>query len=287
MKMIAPRYQIPLLIGLCALAALALIPAVHIPSPAAASRAGAAAPVPTGPVTFNDTPPTMHEVAAKHLFIAQRKATGQKSFPDLVVKGIFIGAEKSVVLSLKSRPQANLRVWEDGSDRALSQITKPDDPRQPLAAFLREWKVKEISFNGISVEHQITGEVETYAVDYTPEKKVKDDASRGYGQGIIPQGGDGGPSDGVRTAGSNTSRPGQPQQQVTAPPVTQMADRISEIVQRMTPDQRKQFLQRVQQNMTGGNQNNSAAAKQPAAKNSVSGSKNSKSKTTQGGNTTR
>ena len=41
-----------------------------------------------------------------------------------------------------------------------------------IAEFLREWKIKEISFAGVTVEHLITGEVETYAVDYTPEKKA-------------------------------------------------------------------------------------------------------------------
>ncbi len=278
MKISYQRFLIPGLAVLCGIAALTLIPAVHLPQPESGARQDGIRSIPSpGLDSLKETPPSMQEVVSKHLFIPQRKATGQNAFPDLAVKGVFLGTERSAVFSLKSKPQANLRVWQGRTESALSQIVDPKDPRQPIAQFLREWNIKEIGFSEIKVEHFITGEVQTYAVNYTPEKKVKDDASRGYGQGIIPQG-DGGQSSGARTAGANTSRTGQ---QAAAQPVNQMADRISAMVQRMTPDQKKQFLQRVQQNMTGGNQNNSAAAKQPAAQNSAAGSKNTKAKTTQ------
>jgi len=59
------------------------------------------------------------------------------------------------------------------------------DPRKPIVDFLGEWQIKSIDFGGVTVEHLITGEVEIYAVDYTPEKKVKDNAQSGYGQGFI------------------------------------------------------------------------------------------------------
>lgn len=274
MKISYQRFLIPGLAVLCGIAALTLIPAVHLPSPDSGARQDGIRSIPSpGLDSLKETPPSMQEVVSKHLFIPQRKATGQNAFPDLAVKGVFLGTERSAVFSLKSKPQANLRVWQGRTESALSQIVDPKDPRQPIAQFLREWNIKEIGFSEIKVEHFITGEVQTYAVNYTPEKKVKDDASRGYGQGIIPQG-DGGSSAAARTAGSGASRTGQPQ--AAAQPVNQMADRISAMVQRMTPDQKKQFLQRVQQNMTGGNQNSGAAAKQPAVQNSAASSKNTK-----------
>jgi hypothetical protein len=39
-----------------------------------------------------------------------------------------------------------------------------------------------------------------------------------------------------------------------------MADRISAMMQRMSPDQKKQFMQRLGQNTTGANQNNAKGA---------------------------
>jgi hypothetical protein len=281
MKTSYQRFLIPGLAVLCGIAVLTLIPALHLPSAESGKRPDAVRSIPAPSLdALKETPPSMQEVAAKHLFIPDRKATGQNAFPDLAVKGVFLGTERSVVFSLKSKPQANLRVWQGRTDSALSQIVDPKDLRQPIAQFLREWNIKEISFSEVKVEHFITGEVQTYAVNYTPEKKVKDDASRGYGQGIIPQGGDGsGPSAVARTAtGNNTAPSGQ---QAGAPPASQMADRVSAIIQRMSPDQRKQFLKQVQQSVTGGNQNNSAASRQPATQNTPANSKNSKTSTTQ------
>lgn len=273
MKISIQRYIIPGLAVLCGISALALIPAFHLPRAESEPAGGARTVQAPGLEAFNETVPVMQEVAAKHLFIPERKATGQNAFPDLAVKGIFLGTERSVVLSLKSKPQANLRVWQGRTESALSQIIDPKDPRQPIAQFLREWNIKEIGFSEVKMEHFITGEIQTYAVNYTPEKKVKDDASRGYGQGIIPQG-DGGPSAAARTAGSSQGKAGQ--QAPGAQPVNQMADRISAMIQRMTPEQKKQFLQRVQQNMAGGNQNNSAASGSSATRGGSVNPKNSK-----------
>jgi hypothetical protein len=275
MKFPVQRYLVPGLAVLCGISALALIPVFHLPGEHSQARESGRTVQEPGLDAFNEAVPMMQEVAARHLFIAERKATGQNAFPDLAVKGVFLGTERSAVFSLKSKPQANLRVWMGRTESALSQIVDPKDPRQPIAQFLREWNIKEIGFSGVQMVHFITGEVQTYAVDYTPEKKVKDDASRGYGQGIIPQG-EGGQSVAARTAaGNNASRTAG--QQASGFQANQMADRISAMVQRMTPDQKKQFLQRVQQNMTGNaGQNSGGTSKQPATQNKTP-SKNGKS----------
>ncbi len=259
MKTSVQRYLIPGLAVLCGLGALTMIPAVHLPWQGSGPVRDSARPIPAlGLESLNAMSPSMQEVVAKHLFIPERKATGLNSFPDLTVKGVFLGNERSAVFSLKSKPQANLRVWAGGVAGALSQIKDPRDPRQPIAQFLREWNIKEINFGSVTVEHFITGEVETYAVDYTPEKKIKDDAARGYGQGIMPQA-ESALSSAARTANGNSVRAGQ------APPggaqsVNLMADRISAMMQRMSPDQKKQFMQRLGQNATKANQNNAKGA---------------------------
>lgn len=270
MKISLQQIIIPGLTVLCGIAAVALIPAVHLPAADPGARKESAHTVSEPALdSLNETPPTMPEIVAKHLFIPQRKATGQNSFPDLVVKGIFLGAEKSVVFSLKSKPQANLRVWAGHVDSALSQITDPRDPRQPIATFLREWNIKDIRFDGVDVQHFITGETETYAVNYTPVKKVKDDAGRGYGQGIIPQGGDGAQTAAAR-ASTGAKGAAQTARNASALPANQMADRVSAMMQRMSPNQQKQFLQRLQ----GQDNANGASAKSSAQT-------NSKKKTTQ------
>ncbi len=274
MKISVQQTIIPGLAVLCGIAAIAVIQAVHLPGVDSGVRKESVHPVSALALdSLNEAPPTMPEVVAKHLFIPQRKATGQNSFPDLVVKGVFLGAEKSVVFSLKSKPQANLRVWEGRVDSALSQITDPRDPRQPIAAFLREWNIKDINFSGVTVAHFITGETETYAVNYTPVKKVKDDAERGYGQGIIPQGGD------VQTASAGASAGTKGTAQTArgaaaALPANQMADRVSAMMQRMSPNQQKQFLQRLGQDASGSDQKNGSSSKSSAK--TAQKSKNSK-----------
>ncbi len=268
MKISVQRYIIPGLAILCGIAAVAVIPAVHLPRTDSGARKESLRAVPAPDLEdLNEASPSMAEVVAKHLFIAQRKATGQNSFPDLVVKGVFLGTEKSVVFSLKSKPQANLRVWAGRMDGALSQITDPRDPRQPIAAFLREWSIKDIGFSGVTVEHFITGETETYAVNYTPVKKVKDDASRGYGQGIILQGGEAGTGAGARAAAGNNPAAKGAQLPPGAQPVNIMADRVSVMMQRMTPDQQKQFLKRIGKDSSEANQKSGASTKSFAQKN--------------------
>jgi hypothetical protein len=203
---------------------------------------------------LNERIPDVGTVLEKHLFVPSRKATGQNSFPDLVVKGVFIGEEKSAIFSLKSRPQVNLRVWFGEVESTLNSVIDPRDPRQPLVTFLREWPIKDISQESVTVEHFITGEVETYDVDYVAAKKVKDDAARGYGQGIMPQGGaavaDG--NAGQKKAQSNVQKGGAPQAPNSASGAQVMADRVSNMLQRMDPQQQKQFLQRLNQQNGGG-----------------------------------
>jgi hypothetical protein len=262
MKISTHRLIIPGLSVLCGIAAVALIPAVHLPRTDTGERKESRRAVPALSLNaLNEAPPSMTEVAEKHLFVAQRKATGQNAFPDLVVKGVFLGTENSTVFSLKSTPQANLRVWAGRVDSALAQVTNPRDPRQPIAAFLREWNIKEIASSGVTVEHFITGEKQTYAVNYTPVAKVQDDASRGYGQGIIPQGGEAAAGTGARTATANNPLGRGGQFPSDAPPVNVLADRVSAIMQRMTPDQQKKFLKQIGQDSSGANQKTGASEK--------------------------
>ncbi|MGE4490396.1 MAG: hypothetical protein AB7E95_12720 [Kiritimatiellales bacterium] len=281
MKIPVQRYLIPGLATCCALAAVAMIPVFHLPRSADGSDKNGMRTIPSPDMeALNREPPPMQSVVTKHLFIPQRTATGQNSFPDLVVKGVFLGDERSVVFSLKSKPQADLRVWEGGVDKALSQIIDPRDPRQPISQFLKEWNIKEIRFDGVQVEHFITGEVETYAVDYTPLKKVKDDAARGYGQGIIPQGGGGTQMAAAGRSGNNAKNSSQAKSKASAQPVNQVADRVSAMVQRMSPAQQKQFLQRIQQNSSkAGQSKNKSSAKNSSAQNKSASSRTNKTPT--------
>lgn len=250
MKRSSHTLVIPGLVLLCAAASLLAVPSLHLPQEVAAEEEVVDQAVPVVSVTgLGEAPPGMRDVLARHLFVPQRKATGQNSFPDLVVKGVFVGAERSAILSLKSKPQANLRVWEGRVDAAVSQIMDPNDLRQPIAGFLREWSVKEIGHGGLTVEHFITGETETYAVDYAPPKKIADDASRGYGQGIVSQVEVGRPA----VAGAPAAAPAVPAPAApAATPPAVMADKVTAMMQQMTPDQKRQFWQRMQATGGGG-----------------------------------
>ena len=214
---------------------------------------------------LNERIPEPGLVLEKHLFVPSREATGQNSFPDLIVKGVFIGEEKSAIFSLKSKPQVNLRVWFGEVEATLNSVTDPRDPRQPLVTFLREWPIKEISNDRVSVEHFITGEVETYEVDYVAAKKVKDDAQRGYGQGIMPQGG--GSVATAKAPQKKATASAAPKAQGSTSGAQFMADRVSTMLQRMDPQQQKQFLQRLNQQNGGGQ-----AQSNSKNKNSKSGS---------------
>ncbi len=184
--------------------------------------------------------PAMEEVVEKHLFVKERKATGANTFPDLLVKGVYIGSRQSAVLSLKSRPEINLRIWLDDVDDVISRITEPRDPRQPIVNFLNEWDLKEITFKGVTVEHFITGEVETYEVDYTPAKHVKDSAVAGYGQGALAVAAQGG----AKTAKSAKQQPSAPSSQ-TVQQRAQALMQLRNMVQDMTPEQRARFADRI------------------------------------------
>jgi hypothetical protein len=270
------RYLIPGLVAACGAAALVAIFAAHLPDAESGTRQDSAGAIQApGAVAQDEGIPTLPEVVAKHLFVSQRKATGQNSFSDLVVKGVFLGAEKSVVLSLKSRPQANLRVCIGEVDSVLSQIVDPRDSRQTIATFLREWSLKDVTPTGIVVQHFITGETEIYAVNYTPSKKVKDDAERGYGQGIIPQDGGG---EGATTAVAKTTAPSSSGKTSSSSssggaPVSMMADRISEVMKRMSPDDQKQLLQKINQNSSKSNQKSNSSSGSSSKNSSSSKSK--------------
>jgi hypothetical protein len=123
----------------------------------------------------------------------------------------------------------------------------PNDLRQPIASFLREWTVKNIGYDGVTVEHFITGETETYAVEYVPLKKIADDASRGYGQGIVSQVDVARPA----VAGTVPAAPAAPAPAApAATPPAVMADKVAAMMNQMTPEQKRQFWQRIQ--ATGG-----------------------------------
>jgi hypothetical protein len=136
-------------------------------------------------LVIDELVPSMEEVLAKHLFVPERVATGLNSFPDLVVKGVYVGDRRNAVFSLKSRPAVNFRVWQGEEESALNLVEDEKDLRKPISDYLHEWQIKEIGFGGVVFEHMLTGEQETYAVDYTPLEKVKDSSGAGYGQGRI------------------------------------------------------------------------------------------------------
>jgi hypothetical protein len=210
---------------------------------------------------------------AKHLFVPEREATGENAFPDLVVKGVYVGTERNAVFSLKSKPQANLRVWQGDEEAALMVIEDDRDPRKPIVDFLSEWQIKEIDFSGVTVEHLITGEVETYAVDYTPAKKIKDSAQSGYGQGFIADTS----SAAVKTSAARPAtqvRPGQQNPSGFSPQAA--AGRVGAFMQRMSPQQRQQFMQQLQKQQQAGGGKKPSGAQQKKSNGSSGGKKGSK-----------
>jgi hypothetical protein len=221
--------------------------------------------------------PTMEQVVDKHLFVPERTATGENAFPDLLVKGVYVGeTERNAVFSLKSKPEANLRVWQGDEEAALVQVEADRDPRRPIAEFLEEWQIKSIEFSGVTVEHVITGEVETYAVDYKPLKHVKASAENGYGQGLAA---DASPGAG-NTAAAKSAAAAQPAQ-ARAPSggnSQAIAGRVGQYMNSLSPQQRQQFMQQLEKqnaatskkNGNNGNQNN-----QKKNNNSANGNNNS------------
>jgi len=252
------KYTIPTLGTLCAIGALMVASGMRTPVE-----------IDTGSDTGNSElrmpenlvlggfVPTMEEVVAKHLIVPERVATGENAFPDLMVKGVYIGTERSAVFSLRSRPEANLRIWQGDEDAALAQFDRDRDPRQPIVDFLGEWEIKSIDFSGVVLEHLITGEVETYAVEYNPVKHAKDSAQAGYGQGRVADAAPGSKAPAARRAPAAPSR--QPRGSV--PSSQAVAGRVGAFMQRMTPQQRQQFLQQLQKQNDAANKKSRDSSK--------------------------
>lgn len=282
------RYVLPLLGAAAVAGAVLVVSAARLPSAAdEAGEKGAAEVRLPGRLQVAGHVPTMDEVVAKHLFVPERVATGENAFPDLLVKGVYVGDVRNAVFSLKSKPEANLRVWQGDEEAAISLVQDERDPRKPIADFLAEWQIRSIDFSGVTVAHVITGEVETYPVDYQPAKHVKDSAQVGYGQGVAVVAA---PS-AARVTSSSASRPtsGQPGSQPVPGSPAAMAGRVSEFINRLPPEQRQQILQQLnrsreqqggaqqqqrggsaQQQERGGNSNNRSGSSSDRSKSSRS-----------------
>jgi len=269
------KYAVPALAVACAGGALLMVSGMRKPVPHAASNAASVAEVriPEN-LELRSAVPTMEQVVAKHLFVPERVATGENAFPDLLVKGVYVGeSHRNAVFSLKSKPEANLRIWQGDEEAGLAQVVDERDPRKPIADFLEEWQIRSIDFSGVTLEHVITGEVETYLVDYKPLKQAKDSASAGYGQGVLA---DTAPPGNAKPA-ARGKQPGQPAQargQAGGTPQA-IAGRIGQYMQNLTPQQRQQFMQQLQkQNVTNnkkGNANSDDNRSRPSADRKNSG----------------
>lgn len=240
------RYIVPALGAACLAGAVLVVSSLRISSAAASMGSPAPAEVRMPrELRPNNNVPTMEEVVAKHLFVPERVATGENAFPDLLVKGVYVGeTQRNAVFSLKSKPEANLRIWQGDEDVALAQIQDERDPRSPIAHFLAEWHIQSIDFSGVTVEHVITGEVETYAVDYKPLKYAKSSAEAGYGQGYVvdtaPKASN--PAGGAKPVAAGQAGPARaPEGGVGA-----IAGRVGQYMQNLTPEQRQRFLQQLQ-----------------------------------------
>jgi uncharacterized membrane protein YgcG len=226
---------------------------------------------------------SMEEVVEKHLFVKERKATGQNTFADLIVKGVYVGEESNAVFSLKNRSAANLRVWKGDVDSVISSITDSRDPRKPIVDFLSEWDIKEITFSGVIFEHIITGEVETYLVDYTPAKHVKDNAEAGYGQGQLAVTEEGGTAS---VAKSNTSSK-KTQQSSSQDQRAQTFQQMRSMVENMSAEQRARLAERIsegfqspegsRQNDNSSNRNNTSSRNNSSSGGNTSSGGNSSS----------
>jgi hypothetical protein len=247
MKINMTPYTIPGLGALCAISVVSIAVAMRAPikeDAAQAEETESAVSIPDR-LVLEETIPTMEEVLAKHLFVPERHATGQKSFPDLVVKGVYVGGERNAVFSLKSKPQANLRIWQGDEEAALRSVVDAKDPRKPIADFLHDWQIKKVAFDGVTLEHIFTGEIETYAVDYTPAKHVKDSAAAGYGQGALVE-----TENAQSVKSAAPQQPGAQQPQMRSPfsdpgAMASMASRMGEVMSRLSPEQQKEVFQRM------------------------------------------
>ncbi|MCF7817709.1 MAG: hypothetical protein K9M54_07490 [Kiritimatiellales bacterium] len=281
MKIDMTKYMVPALGILCVAGALGMVSAMRTPFKADGHGpdASTGARMPES-LVLNEYIPTMEEVVAKHLFVPERLATGENAFPDLLVKGVYVGSGRSAVFSLKSKPEANLRIWQGDEDAALAQVVDERDPRKPIADFLHDWQIKDVTFEGVTLEHIITGETETYLVDYTPAKKVKDNAQGGYGQGVVM---DATPAAAVKAPAAQAVGPRQPGQ--PPPPGAfspqAVAGRVGAFMQSLSPEQRQQFMQQLGRQQQGqGQQNQQQADGQKRSGTSKNGSSSSRSGST-------
>ena len=213
--------------------------------------------------------PTMEQVVAMHLFVPEREATGENAFPNLLVKGVYVGeTERNAVFSLKSKPEANLRVWQGDEDAALAQVLDTRDPRQPIVDFLSEWQIQSIDFAGVTVSHVITGEVETYAVDYKPLKHAKASSRNGFGQGYLTEVSAGATrASAAKPASSGPSQARAP----AAGSSSAVAGRVGQYMQNLSPQQRQQFMQQLQKQNAASAKKSGGASQGNQKKNSSSG----------------
>jgi hypothetical protein len=228
--------------------------------------------------------PTMEEVVAKHLFVPERIATGENAFPDLVVKGVYVGeTERNAVFSLKSKPDANLRVWQGDEEAALAQVMDERDPRQPIVDFLGEWNIKSIDFAGVTFEHLFTGEVETYAVDYKPLKHAKASAEAGYGQGYFVDAVAGGAK--AASGRAATGQASAAQSRAASGGTQAIAGRVGQYMQTLSPQQRQQFLQQLQkQEAASGKKSNASQQNNSSNKKSSDNQRSGGNSRTSSGN---
>ncbi len=275
------KYLVPAL-GLACAAGAALVssgartPAsVEAPDPAAAAEAR----VPSD-LVLDAYIPTMEQVVAKHLFVPERVATGENAFPDLLVKGVYVGeTQRNAVFSLKSKPEANLRVWLGDEEAALAQVVDERDPRQPIAEFLSEWRVRSVDFAGVTLEHVITGEVETYAVDYKPLKHAKASAENGYGQGYVADATAGS----AKPAAAKTAAAAPAQARPPAGATAAIAGRVGQYMERLSPARRQQFMQQLQKQNAASAKKSGDSSNQRSGGNAASGKKTNGKKSGGGG----
>ncbi len=180
------EYVIPTLGGVCALMTIGLGSTFLVPSfEKGEKKVISFREINAVELSLAETP-SAGEVFAKHLFVPERKGENIRSNSDLVIRGVYIGdRESSVILSLRSKPTVSLRVWQNDKDSVISQVTDPRSAHYPLVAFLKEWDIQKVGFSEVTFNNALTGEVETYEVDYTPVKKVADQAIAGFGQGGV------------------------------------------------------------------------------------------------------
>lgn len=259
MNFIPPRYYIPALSGICVAGTLLLAGTFVVPKLPASESAEKKATKSIAAISIERREiPEIGEVLEKHLFVPERKAVNMKSNSDLVVKGVYVGErESNVVLSLRSKPAINLRVWQKEREALLAKITDPKDPRYPLVTFLKEWDIHTVSFNSVTFHNMLTDESETYEVDYTPTKKVADNALNGYGQGAVQNISDGDKS-GAAAPKKTSGTPNQNTPTISADMAKMVSSRVTGMMERMSPQQRKQFTDAVNnasKNKTEGNKN--------------------------------